>query len=308
MKLETRIWEMSRLIVLLILTLGSLYAASPRVCAQQWYGGGELLFVKITNDFDPAFFVETQTATAEVDNTISFDRDFDPAFRLWLGRTLGNGALVRSRLWFVDQTASQSIVTGPNQELEDFAFFLEAGPGSTGFAQSSIQAYSVDIEAGQIFRPSFGQFQLGGGLRIAGISGDSTVTFTEPTGQVSTSTTSSDSDGIGPTLFAEYERGLFGDFSLFASMRTSLVFTDSVAELRSSNSMGEEVSIAERDDIFTTNEVRFGLSRVKKVNNHDYFASTFLEYQAWESASTASSIGFADIGFASVGFQLGMLW
>ena len=142
-----------------------------------------------------------------------------------------------------------------------------------------------------------GGSQYGNGTNLNGNSG------TAPLGS---SSFNSDSDGIGPTVFAEYERGLFGGLTLFSSIRQSLIFADLESDVEENDPVFgvDNDSVTNFDDTFTINELRVGISGIREYNGHQFLASTFLEYQTWESSGL---IGLGDVGFAGIGFQLGMI-
>lgn len=273
---------------------------------QTWHGGGEVLFMKPTISGEMPFIVQSDVPQSPVSSfSIDADRDYDPAFRVWLGRVADDGGTLRGRFWHYDHSVAETYTVQPGQDV--VVGLLGVFEGIAGLAdnagdvatwQHRLKAYTCDLEMGQILQPSFGRFHVGGGVRAAGLTTQLQVQINQD------STVSSEMEriGVGPTVFAEYERSIFQPLTLFASTRSAILMSQSK---NSASDLDQNFGYRfETDVVGWQQETRFGFNFLRAFESHDLVASTFLEHQYW---SNGQSLFDSSLGFFGVGIQLGFV-
>ncbi len=282
-----------------------LVGSSSSSYAQTWHGGGELLFTKPTVSGEVPIMVQRDNGATIENFSLGGERDYDPAFRVWLSRVAESGWTLRGRFWHFDHEASETYTVQPNEEaiIGLFGIFegvagIASDPGDVALWQERLKAYTGDLELGQILEPSMGRFHVGGGVRAAGL-------FTQTSAQVNgqpMSFSETERIGVGPTVFVEYERAIFQPISIFASTRSAILMSESTER---NVSLDDDYSLMlDTETINWQQETRFGLNFLKSFESHDLVASTFLEHQYWDGGQSFLD---TNVGFFGVGIQIGFV-
>lgn len=287
--------------------LGAMLMGGTRTSVgQTWHGGGELLFMKPTVNDELPFLVQSDVPQGPQSSfAIDADREYDPAFRVWLGRVADDGGTLRGRFWHYDHTVTKTYTVQQDEDviigllgiLEGIAGVAE-NEGDVASWQHRMKAYTCDLELGQILQPSLGRFHIGGGVRAAGL----TTQLQTQVNQASLVTSEIDRIGVGPTFFAEYERSIFQPLTIFASTRSAILMSQSK---NSASDFDRNFGYSFDTDVVNwQQETRLGVNLLKAFESHDLVASTFLEHQYW---SNGQSFFDSSLGLFGVGIQFGFV-
>lgn len=287
------------------------------------YAGFEFTFVKPRFENNVAFTVtESDGVGNDVITDTEFDHDLELTPRVFLGWRHGDGVGMRVTWWHFDHEAQSASANPPANGFGSIthpAFgtvdISSVDPSEQVSAASSLNAYTIDLEATKETRFCGWDLGVAGGVRYA---------FSEQT-YLAQTTNSADTllgqidykqsiEGFGPTISLYASRPLTRQASLYWRGRGSLLFGDGESRLEA----GEDLDLTapfsttrstNRDDLLSIAEMQLGFRwQGKKLphRRHIPFATFAMEGQVWNGAGNATSeegtIGF--FGFAtSVGFD-----
>lgn len=280
-----------------------------------WSVGFEWSFVKPRYSENVAFTtLESDGNNNSMFADTEFDYDLELSPRVWVEAALSDCWSWRISYWQFDH-APAATTTSPNANT--FGEITHPGfrdvdisttiPTDTFTASSSLNAYSIDLEALKSSRLSGWQLGVGGGLRYASVEQNYFAqlrnTLNVLRGQIDFT---HELEGFGPTISLSAKRPLMGQVKLVCAARGSLLFGDGLSRLDAleDTAPSTTISVTNRDDLLSIAEARVGLEWLspKKRRSWQWLLSTAIEGQTWGNAGNGSSEA-ADLGF--FGFNVG---
>jgi hypothetical protein len=214
---------------------------------------------------------------------LRYDLNFTPRF--WAGYTTADGLGFRLRYWEFDESAiGPSAVAGRNDS-------------------HSIDTYVLDFEVTDwVYVDNKWDVLVSGGLRYVDFE-QSRLSQTLAGGQALGRQFGSSS--LGATLGGEVHRRLFGDVSLFATGRASVLFGDD-NEIQSFN--GVTVNNPENDNLRYIWESQLGAEWSRDYNQATVFLRAAAEVQYWNNFIGEPGFdGSEALGFAGFALTAGVL-
>jgi hypothetical protein len=226
--------------------------------------------------------------------------EFSP--RLWLGYVGESGFGVRVR-WF----QYQHNLRAGGGEVDDPVFEV--------VGRNFLDVYAVDIDAMQ--RGSLGCWRLNGGagIRVGGVKRRNTIDFTLNDEPFFDLFQQSRFEGIGPSLFVEVKRPLFGTrFSLVGNARGSLLFgtmhwSDDFFERERPPGEFFFPAVGRAHNSVGVGEIQLGIEYACQFGRATNAFFQFLwEGQIWSEASAISVLGGQrdDLGLMGFTFNVGI--
>lgn len=293
-------------------------SAGGGAAGYNWSVGFEWSFVKPRYSENVAFtslVSDGNSTDAFTDTEFNYDLEFTP--RVWLEIPASSSWSWRVSYWQFDEapaaTSASPVdafdeITHPGFADVDISATI---PTETFSATSSLNAYTIDLEALKQARLSGWQLGVGGGLRYASVDQTYLAQLNDGAGDIGQIDYSQNLEGFGPTIFLSAKRPLFERIQIVCAARGSLLFGDGQSNLFSSEDTTPSTTsrVTNREDLLPISEARLGLewTSPKRPGSIQWMLSTAVEGQVWSNAGNASS-ETADLGFFGFNFGSGMMW
>ncbi len=302
---------------------GDCVGCGPCMPGGCWYAGFEATFVKPHFGENVAFTVTDNTANSSTIGQSDFNYDLEMTPRVFVGWNRGRDVGLRATWWHFDhgaQTASGSPPASGLGELTPPSFadvdLSTSTPTDVFTANTSLNAYAIDLEATKASRFCDWQLGMGWGFRYAYVEQGYLGALTNGDSQtVGTIDYKQSIEGFGPTVSVEAFRPYGCRSGLFCKARGSILFGDSKSRLAAEEDLNlttpfETTSTTASDDVLSIGELQVGY-RWHAARSHCYawqpFYSIALEGQIWDGAGNASSQD-GRLGFFGFNTAMGVNW
>jgi hypothetical protein len=288
----------------------------------RWSAGFQFTFVKPHFDTNPAFTImESDGDTFESFTEIDFDYDTELTPRVWIEVLQCESLGLRVSYWQFDNSAATASASPPANGFGRIipptfgdVDLSTSIPNSMYTANTSLNAYNVDIEATHSFDCGAWGWLAGAGLRFADISQSYVSQLVDPQGNTQgTIDFGHRVQGIGPILSARTQRPFTPQFALFGIARGALLFGDSDSSLMAveDQDLDSELTTSQvtmRDDLLPIGELQVGLQWTPPCVCGWYpYLHLAMEGQVWPGAGNASSEE-GSVGFYGFNVALGVDW
>lgn len=302
----------------------SVGCGSCQLAPQRWYTGFEATFVKPYFGNNVAFTTTDNSGTNSTISETDFDYDLEFSPRVFLGWNRDcDDVGFRATWWQFDHSASTAETNPPVSGLGNVALPEFGGvtiesvtPTDVITADSSLNAYTIDLEATKTTNFCSWQFGMSGGFRYAyleqgylGLLSDDSLNALD---QVDFSHSI---EGFGPTIGFEAFRPYGCQSGVFCKARGSLLFGDSKSSLIADQDLSlttpsRVTQTTASDDILSICELQVGYrwqADPCRCRGVQPFLSIAMEGQLWDGAGNASTQDTA-MGFFGFNSAIGLNW
>lgn len=286
------------------------------------YAGFEAVLVKPRFEDNVAFTVmQSDGASFESfsDTQFKYDLEFTP--RAYVGWQNNDGIGLRATWWLFDHAAATASASPPANGFGSITpppfgdvDISTVVPTDTLSATTSLQTYTIDIEATR--ESNFRGWNLGvaGGIRYA---------FNEQT-YLAQTTDDADvlrgqidfkhsTEGFGPTISLNAYRPIASDAGFFTKARGSVLFGNSEGHMTAGEDLDlttpfTTTQVTGRDDLLSIGEIQVGF-QWQCLSGRVYrpFLSVAMEGQVWNGVGNASSED-GNMGFFGFNSGAGFAW
>jgi hypothetical protein len=288
-----------------------------------WYAGFEATFVKPHFSNNVAFSVTDNTATSTSITETDFDYDLEFTPRVFVGWNRGNDVGLRATWWQFDhgaKTASGSPPANGLGEINPPEFgdvdLSSTTPTDVFAADTSLNAYTIDLEATKSTKFCAWQFGMGCGFRYAYAEQGYVATLADDTPDTLASINYQHSiEGFGPTVSFEAYRPYNCRSGIFCKARGSILFGDSKSRLVAGEDLTlttpfETTETTASDDLLSICELQVGYrwyAAPVSCRAWQPFGSIAMEGQVWDGAGNATSQE-GTLGFFGFNTAIGVNW
>lgn len=291
---------------------------------RRWYTGFEATFVKPYFGSNAAFTTTDNVGTNSTISETDFDYDMEFSPRVFLGWNRDCGDVgFRATWWQFDHSASTAQTNPPSSGLGNVALpefgdvvIESAVPENIISAESSLNAYTVDLEATKTTNFCSWQFGMSGGFRYAYIEQGYLGTLSDDSLNALDQIDFSHSiEGFGPTIGFEAFRPHGCRSGMFCKARGSILFGDSQSSLVADQDISlttpsRVTQATASDDILSICELQVGYrwqADPRHCRGVQPFYSLAMEGQLWDGAGNASSQD-GTLGFFGFNSAIGLNW
>ncbi|MEX2286201.1 MAG: Lpg1974 family pore-forming outer membrane protein [Planctomycetaceae bacterium] len=283
-------------------------------CESSCYGGVALVFIRPHFHEDVAFISDPPPDDNHVQ---SFDRDFEPSARVWLGHTGCDGSGVRATFWHFDHGANPQSIVGTPANTPIFVQVIGAGTGigRNAFAddgeiftaQHSLILQTFDLEATKQFGRCRSYGVAGLGLRYANMEQEFNARVFNAGVLDEQVIHRHDFEGIGPTVsFFVHQQFGQSNWGGYGSLRGSVLFGErnqSIYEVKNAGAnIGQD--FFQGDEVMTIGEIGLGIQYSRSIMDDRslVFVRGGYEAQVWFDAggplSTTGDLGLEGLVLA----------
>lgn len=288
-----------------------------------WYAGFEATFLKPHLGDNVAFTVTENTATSTTISDTDFDYDLEFSPRVFVGWQRNCDVGFRATWWQFDHDAAPATGSPPADglgELTSPGFRETEISTNTGTdvyaAATSMNAYTIDLEATKSTEFRAWKFGMGGGFRYAYIEQGYLGALSDDTDTtISTIDYQQSIEGFGPTVSFEALRTLSCQSGIFCKARGSVLFGDSKSRQEgvegvNQTTPGTTTVNTASDDVLSICELQVGYRwtpAYADCRGWQPFYSVAMEGQLWDGAGNASSQD-GTLGFFGFNSAIGINW
>ncbi len=293
---------------------------SPGTC---WYAGFEATFVKPHFGDNVAFTTTDNTATSTSIAESNFDYDLEFTPRVFVGWNRCDGVGLRATWWQFDHGAQLASGSPPENglgELTPPSFgdvdLSTTTPSDVFTAATSLNAYTIDLEATKTTQFSAWKFNVGCGFRYAYAEQGYSATLADGEAETLGGINFRHSiEGFGPTLSFDAFRPYNCHSGIFCKARGSILFGDSKSRLAAGEELAlttpfETFETTASDDVLSIAELQVGYrwyAAPVSCRVWQPFCSIAMEGQVWDGAGNATNQD-GTLGFFGFNTAVGVNW